>query len=189
MSPIAACCACEEGNFLSRICSRLLRPKYFFTCCSTLELKQAFGIFLSMSRWVWTGVVKSKVALNYALRPTECPVWSRPKSHIHHPQKTKKRPEIRLPSGTQRDARRLVHPTGVMGQYGISRWSRIGAPIDYFMNGKPPLAGGQGRRAAKPFLFPNNTTPANHIMHTPRYMPNDHATCVEHNHRTTTQNK
>ena len=92
-----------------------------------------------MSRWVWTGVVKSKVALNYALRPTECPVWSRPKSHIHHPQKTKKRPEIRLPSGTQRDARRLVHPTGVMGQYGISRWSRIGAPIDYFMNGKPPL--------------------------------------------------
>ena len=139
MSPIAACCACEEGNFLSRICSRLLRPKYFFTCCSTLELKQAFGIFLSMSRWVWTGVVKSKVALNYALRPTECPVWSRPKSHIHHPQKTKKRPEIRLPSGTQRDARRLVHPTGVMGQYGISRWSRIGAPIDYFMNGKPPL--------------------------------------------------
>ena len=42
-----------------------------------------------MSRWVWTGVVKSKVALNYALRPTECPVWSRPKSHIRHPKKQK----------------------------------------------------------------------------------------------------
>ena len=108
-----------------------------FTCCSTLE--QAFGKFLSMSRWVWTCVVKSKVALSYALRPTECCVWSRPKSHSHHPQKTKKRPKIKLPPGTQRDARPLIHPPGVMGQYGISRWSRIGAPMYYFVNGKLPL--------------------------------------------------